>query len=171
MLKAIAIGNLGADAELKSSNGRDFITFRIAHSYNFTSTDGNLSSQVIWIDCISNNIEKVFPYLKKGTSVYVEGTLSLRVYSSKVDRCMKAGITLHVDNLQLIGGKVDLVPKEVINPDDGSIHMVTKKYMVTDMIGVIDPDKYGEMVDAKGNLYTLDTLGFIQPQSKPENDN
>ena len=31
MLKAQVIGNLGADAEVKSSNGKQFVSFRVAH--------------------------------------------------------------------------------------------------------------------------------------------
>ena len=41
MLKAFIIGNLGADAEVKNSNGRDFVTFRVAHSFNSTDSNGN----------------------------------------------------------------------------------------------------------------------------------
>ena len=165
MLKSILIGNLGADAEVKSANGREFVTFRVAHSWNFTSQDGTVNSGTIWVDCIGTNLKGVVEYLKKGTQVYVEGNVSLRVYSSKVDRCMKAGLTINVDTLQLIGSKPDAVPRQVINPDDGTIHAVTRKYMVTDMNGAVAPDTYKEMVDEHGNLYSLDTLGFIQPQS------
>lgn len=165
MLKSILIGNLGADAEVRSANGREFVSFRVAHSWNFTAQDGTVNSGTIWVDCISSNLKDVVEYLKKGTQVFVEGNVSLRVYSSKVDRCMKAGLTINVETLQLIGSKPDLVPKQVINPDDGSVHAVTRKYMVTDMHGVVAPDAYKDMVDEHGNLYSLDTLGFIQPQS------
>lgn len=165
MLKSILIGNLGADAEVRSANGREFVSFRVAHSWNFTAQDGTVNSGTIWVDCIGSNLKGVIDYLKKGTQVYVEGNVSLRVYSSKVDRCMKAGLTINVETLQLIGSKPDLVPKQVINPDDGSVHAVTRKYLVTDMHGVVAPDAYKDMVDEHGNLYSLDTLGFIQPQS------
>lgn len=165
MLKSILIGNLGADAEVKSANGREFVTFRVAHSWNFTATDGTVNSGTIWVDCIGSNLKGVVEHLKKGTQVYVEGNVSLRVYSSKVDRCMKAGLTINVDTLQLIGSKPDLVPKIVFDPVDGSMHGVSKKYMVTDMSGVVEPDKYKDMVDEHGKFFTLDCLGFIQPQT------
>lgn len=165
MLKSILIGNLGADAEVRSANGREFVSFRVAHSWNFTAQDGTTNSGTIWVDCIGSNLKGVVEYLKKGTQVYVEGNVSLRVYSSKVDRCMKAGLTINVETLQLIGSKPDLVPKQVINPDDGSIHLVSRKYIITDMIGNVEPNQYKDMVDEHGNLFSLDTLGFIQPQS------
>lgn len=163
MLKGIIIGNLGADAEVKSSNGKDFVTFRVAHSYDFTTTDGNKSSEVVWVDCLMSPNERLLPHLKRGTQVFIQGNISLRVYSSKADRCMKAGISIHVESIQLIGTKADIVPKEVISLEDGSIHETTRKYMVTDMIGVVEPDQYKTMVDAKGNKYFIDTLGFIAP--------
>lgn len=169
MLKATLIGNLGADAEVRSANGRDFVSFRVAHSWNFTSSDGTINSGTIWVDCIGNNLQNVVSHLKRGTQVFVEGNVSLRVYSSKQDRCMKAGLTIHVESLQLIGGKVDLVPKQVINPADGTIHEVVKRYLVPSMNGIVEPDKYMEMIDENGKAYTLDTLGFIQPQSTPNN--
>lgn len=171
MLKSILIGNLGADAEVKSANGREFVTFRVAHSWNFTANDGTVNSGTIWVDCIGSNLKGVIEHLKKGTQVYVEGNVSLRVYSSKVDRCMKAGLTINVETLQLIGSKPDLVPKTVIDPVDGTIHNVSRKYIVTDMSGVVEPDKYKDMIDEHGKLFTLDCLGFIQPQStKPEQE-
>lgn len=163
MLKAQIIGNLGADAEVKVSNGRDFVTFRVAHSFTSTSSEGVSSSQVVWVDCIANRIDSLLPHLKRGTQVFVEGNVSLRVYSSKQDRCLKAGMTIHVDNIQLIGAKPDLVPKELINPDDGSIHEVSKKYIITDMNGLVAPNEYKTMVDSKGVEYTMNTLGFVQP--------
>lgn len=168
MFKAIVIGNLGADAEVKQSNGREFVTFRVAHTNEFTNQDGTKVSDTIWVDCIMGSVTGVTEYLKKGTQVYLEGNMSLRVYSSAKDRCMKAGVTIHVSNIQLIGGKAELVPREVIDPEDGSLHNVKKVYLVTDMNGVVEPDKYKEMVDSKGNSYSLDTLGFIQPYSQPK---
>lgn len=165
MLKANLIGNLGADAEVKSANGREFVTFRVAHSWNFTASDGTNNSGIIWVDCIGTNLKGVIDYLKKGTQVYVDGSISLRVYSSKQDKCMKAGLTIHVENVQLIGGKVDLVPKQVIDPVDGSIHETIKRYIITDMAGLVKPDEYKNMVDEKGHKYVLNCLGYIMPYS------
>ena len=44
MLKASLIGNLGADAQVKSANGREFVTFRVAHSYNLAGSDVTVNS-------------------------------------------------------------------------------------------------------------------------------
>ena len=169
MLKSILIGNLGADAEVKVANGREFVTFRVAHSWNFTSNDGTVNSGTIWVDCIGSHLKGVIEHLKKGTQVYVEGSVSLRVYSSKVDRCMKAGLTINVESLQLIGGKPDIVPKQLINPADGTIHEVTKQYVVTDLIGSVNEGQRAELIDNSQNVYVLDVNGVVCPDTKSNN--
>lgn len=165
MLKANLIGNLGADAQVKTANGREFVTFRVAHSWNFTAQDGTTNSGTIWVDCIGNNLKGVVEYLKKGTQVYVEGEVSLRVYSSKQDRCMKAGLTIHVQSLQLIGGKTEDVPREVINPDTGDLFGVEKYYYVVggDTLQMTGDTK--RMVDERGKEYVMDKDGYIRPLS------
>ena len=165
MLKANLIGNLGADAQVKTANGREFVTFRVAHSWNFTAQDGTVNSGTIWVDCIGNNLKGVVEYLKKGTQVYVEGEISLRVYSSKQDRCMKAGLTIHVQSVQLIGGKTEDVPREVINPDTGDVFGVEKLYQVEDWNSIQMTENYKRMVDERGRDYIMDKDGFIKPLS------
>lgn len=163
MLKSVLIGNLGADAEVRSANGREFVSFRVAHSWNFTAQDGTINSGTIWVDCIGSNLKGVVEYLKKGTQVYVEGNVSLRVYSSKVDRCMKAGLTINVETLQLIGGKTDEVPREVINPDNGEVYGVEKLYSVVDWNTVQMTQEPKRFVDARGKEYYMDKYGMIAP--------
>lgn len=164
MLKSIVIGNLGADAEVKNLNGRECVTFRVAHSVNFTASDGTERNETIWVDCIGTNLKNVVEHLKKGQQVYVEGNSSLRVYSSKQDRCMKAGITVHVESLQLIGGKSDLVPRQLIDISTGDLHNVSKIYQVADMIGKVQLGTVMELQDVKGNGYLLDNLGYVLPK-------
>lgn len=161
MLKAQVIGNLGADAEVKSSNGKQFVSFRVAHSFNFTSNSGEQRRELVWVDVTATNIDKLQPYLKKGVSVYLEGNISLRVYSSKVDRCMKAGISVHADTIQLLGGSVDAVPKSLVNAADGTVYDVTKRYKIQELAGKIDPGKELELTDNKGNLFMVDCLGEV----------
>ena len=92
MFKSIVIGNLGADAQVKESNGSKFVTFRVAHTESYTDQAGQKHESTTWIDCIMSNAEsKVVPYLKKGTKVYVSGNCSLRVFSSAKYRQMMAG--------------------------------------------------------------------------------
>ena len=102
MLKVELIGNLGADVEVKESNGSKFATFRIADTSLYKTQSGEDKEVTNWIDCSYNNVEsKVLPYLKAGVKVFVRGNASLRVYSSKKDRCMKAGLQVSVQEIEL----------------------------------------------------------------------
>lgn len=109
MIKMLFIGTLGADAEFKHSdtatNGGKFVTFRAAHNDTWTDAAGMRHENVTWVDFIMNDHPKVAQYLKKGTMVYVEGRSSLRVYSSPKDRCMKAGMTIQVQRIELLSAK------------------------------------------------------------------
>lgn len=127
MLHSILIGHLGADAEAKSVNGKDFITFRIANSEKWTDQAGQVHEQTTWVDCIMNGKPNVFDFLKKGQLVYVSGSVSLRVYSSAKDKCMKAGMTINVRQVELLGGKSDDVPSLLFTEDD-SQQIIVGKY-------------------------------------------
>ena len=96
MLQSIVIGNVGADAQVKNKDGREFTTFRVAHNEQWTGQDGVQHSTTIWVDCIMNGHPKVTEFLKAGTQVVCIGRATLRVYSSEKDRCMKARLTKYL---------------------------------------------------------------------------
>lgn len=181
MLRLQAIGNLGADAELRRQDGREFITFKVADTRKWHDAAGQEHTETQWISCTMNGAQNaLLPYLKKGTKVYVDGSPSTRVYSSTMDRAMKAGLNLAVFNLELVGGSSDEVPRRVALPD-GQIIDVNKVYFIDPAIAKnIGPC---DVFDQSGhrNFY-LDNKGFIwlrqpqsqqpqeQEQSKPEED-
>lgn len=155
MLKVTFIGQLGADAEKKIANNGKFTTFRAAHNEVFKDDAGNEHTTTIWVDCTLNDHPAVADYLKAGTSVYVEGYPSLRVYSSPKDRCMKAGMTIRVQKIELLGGKVDAVPRQLID-SNGVIHQVVKYFNVQDV-------KKAQLMDKRGNVYDVDNKGWVTP--------
>lgn len=151
MLQVTLIGNLGATAEVKVADGREFVTFRVAHNEAYTDTAGNKVEKSMWIDCTmncTNGRPAVLPYLQPGTLVCVQGSMSTRVYSSQKDRCMKAGVTIHVQRVELLGGASDPVPRRLYD-DNGVMHDVTKYYFVADI-------KKGTLMDAKGTQFNVD---------------
>lgn len=103
MLQTTIIGFIGADAETKVHNGKEFTTFRVSHSDKWKSEDGITHEQTTWVDCVMNGKPSVLPYLKKGTQVLCQGSTSLRVYSSPKDKCMKAGLSINVRICELVG--------------------------------------------------------------------
>lgn len=155
MLKVTFIGQLGADAEKKIANNGKFTTFRAAHNEVFKDDAGQEHTTTIWVDCTLNDHPAVADYLKAGTSVYVEGYPSLRVYSSPKDRCMKAGMTIRVQKIELLGGKVDAVPRQLID-SNGVIHQVVKYFNVPDV-------KKAQLMDKRGNVYDVDNMGWATP--------
>ena len=105
MIKIEVIGHLGANVEIKSADGKQFATCRIAHTGKFTDAQGVVHSTTQWVDVIINAQSKVLPYLVTGTQVFVRGDANLRVYSSAKDKCMKAGITIRANEIQLLSSK------------------------------------------------------------------
>ena len=169
MLKVELIGNLGADAEVKEANGSKFVTFRVADSQRYKRQSGEDVDVTNWIDVTMSNPEsKVIPYLKAGVKVFVRGNGSLRVYSSKKDRCMKAGLQVNALEVELCGGNNDAVARQVIDPEDGSIHDVTKHYWCTIPTKGMKKDDVKEIVDARGNAYLMDCHGFVHPAQQAD---
>lgn len=164
MLKVELIGNLGADVEFKEANGSQFATFRVADTSKYKTNDGEERTVTNWIDCTINNVEsKVLPFLKAGVKVFVRGNASLRVYSSKKDRCMKAGLQVSVNEVELCGGNSDAVARQVIDPADGTIHDVAKYYWCDISTKGMKKDDVKELIDARGNRYQMNNIGFVAP--------
>lgn len=164
MLKVELIGNLGADVEVKESNGSKFATFRIADTSRYKTQSGEDKEVTNWIDCSYNNVEsKVLPYLKAGVKVFVRGNASLRVYSSKKDRCMKAGLQVSVQEIELCGGNNDTVPRQIIDPENGAIFDTAKYYWCNAPTKGMKKDDLKLMVDTRGNQYAMNSQGFVAP--------
>lgn len=171
MLKVELIGNLGADVEIKSANGAQFATFRVADTTKYKSKEGEDKEITNWIDCTLNNVEsKVLPYLKAGVKVFVRGNANLRVYSSKKDRCMKAGLQVSVTEIELCGGNNDAVAREVIDPENGAIFRTQKYYWCDCPTKGMKKDDVKHLIDQRGNDYLMNAQGFVAPTSVNEGD-
>ena len=154
MLQTTVIGNVGADAQVQNRDGQEFVTFRVAHNDTWTDQAGQQHSNTIWVDCIMNGHPKVADFIKAGTQVVCIGRTSLRVYSSAKDRCMKAGLTVKVESVQLLGGVTDEVPRRLYDPA-GVQHDVTKYYL-TDV-------KSETLVNVRGDRFVVDQNGWVTP--------
>lgn len=164
MNQSIIIGNLGADAEVVENNGQKFITLSIADSRKYKKQDGSEVTQTNWVDAIINNPDHpILPFLKQGVKVCVIGNASLRIYSSKKDRMMKAGLTVHVNTIELCGGSSELVPRQLIDPYNGRIFEVMKYYWVNRDNNSMEKDENYTLVDTKGKQYLMSKGGFVSP--------
>lgn len=152
MFFSTVIGNIGADAQVHNKDGRDFITFRVAHNEFWTDQAGSQHSTTIWVDCIMNGKPKVTEFLKAGTQVAVVGTTTLRTYSSEKQRTIVAGATIRVDSVQLLGGSSDEVPHRLYD-DYGAMHDVHKAYY---------SDVYAcRLQSQRGDRFNVDANGWI----------
>jgi single-strand DNA-binding protein len=104
--KAILIGNLGKDPEIRTiDSGRKVATFSLATTESYKDKNGERVDQTEWHNIvfwgpIADVIEK---YLKKGSQIYVEGKIRTRSYEDKEG--VKKYITEIVgDKMTMLGG-------------------------------------------------------------------
>lgn len=168
MLQVTCIGHLGANAECKSSNGKEFVTFRIANTDRWTDQAGQVHEETVWVDCIINGKPKVLEFLKKGQLVYVTGSVSLRVYSSAKDKCMKAGLTVNVLRIELLGGKSDDVPSVLFKEGDTREINVGKFFYAP---GAALPDGQEgttTLLSRSGERFVADKDGWVSREIAPQ---
>ena len=104
MIKLQVIGNLGGDCAQREVNGKTVINFNVAHSEKFKDSTGNLKEKTVWVKCAYwTDRTAVAQYLKKGKTVFVEGSPEAESYTNKEGQ-PAANLKLTVFNLQLLGG-------------------------------------------------------------------
>ena len=93
MLKADIIGNLGANAQAKQINGKDYVSFDIAHTEKDTT---------VWVSALwRGNGGNLLQYLTKGTSVFVRGNLSAGTYTTRSGE-VRVSLSVMVSEINLI---------------------------------------------------------------------
>lgn len=164
MLKGEIIGNLGADAEVKEVNGTKFVAMRVAHTDKWTDENGQEHKTTLWVDVTMNNTEsKVLPFLRAGVKVFVRGNLSTRLYSSPKEKKMVAGLKINATEVELCGGSVDDVPRQLVVPETGALLDVTKNYWCNADTSKLKKDETYMLFDTKGRQYMVNKAGFVAP--------
>lgn len=105
----------------------------------------------------------VFDYLKRGTQVYVSGSAKLRVYSSAKDRCMKAGCTIQVRSVELLGGKSEDIPRVLYDANTGAQVDISKYYNAPSLVRGEDQPEFVPLVSRSQERFIADRNGWIQP--------
>lgn len=169
MLTVQVIGRVGADAEIKESNGNKFASFRVAHSERRTDRTGAFIENTTWVDCVISADSGVVQYIKKGSLIYVTGNISLRVYSSKKDRCMKAGLQVFVKSIELLGNNSDAFPKTLYG-NNGSVayNVLTYHAIPQELVSSV---QNGILYDLRGRAYKIEPAGWINSFDTQEVDN
>lgn len=115
-LKVIAVGNLGADPELRyTPEGQAVTNFPMAVNRNWTGRDGEPRTKTTWlrVSIWGKQAEACNQYLGKGRQVLVEGELQAdqetggpRVWTRQ-DGSPGANYELRAFQVQFLGGRND----------------------------------------------------------------
>lgn len=84
--KAILIGNLGKDPELRhTASGKAVATFPVATNRSWTGADGTPNEETEWHNIVAWDrlAEICQQYLQKGRKVYIEGRIQTRSWDDK----------------------------------------------------------------------------------------
>jgi single-strand DNA-binding protein len=106
--KVIIVGNLGRDPETKYLPSGDAVTnlaVATTDSWKDKAT-GEKREETEWhrISAFGKLAEIMAQYLKKGSQVYIEGSLKTRKYTDK-DGVEKYATEIRADTMQMLGGK------------------------------------------------------------------
>ena len=108
--RAILIGNLGRDPETRYlANGECVVNFSIATSESYKKKDtGEKVENTEWhrIVMFRKLAEIAAEYLKKGTSVYIEGKIQTKKWQDKEGKD-RYTTEIIADKMTMLGGKQD----------------------------------------------------------------
>jgi single-strand DNA-binding protein len=111
MNKAILIGNVGGDPEIRTvGTGGRVATFSLATGRQWTDQSGNKQEKTEWHRCVvwnsargSGLADVVEKYVKKGEKIYVEGEIEYRQWQDKEGQT-RYTTEIKVKELMLLGG-------------------------------------------------------------------
>lgn len=104
--KVIAMGMLGADAEIRhTQGGQAVMNFRLAATETYYDKDKQKQQRTEWISCVlwGSRAESLAQYLVKGTQVLIEGKLQTQSYDKDGEKRYRTQVV--VNELCFAGGK------------------------------------------------------------------
>lgn len=105
--KVILVGNLGADPESRYlPSGEAVVNLRLATTDTWKDKDGNKQEATEWhrVSFFGRQAEVCGQYLKKGSQIYVEGSIRTRKYTDK-DGQEKYATEIRGDRMQMLGSR------------------------------------------------------------------
>lgn len=119
--RVILVGNLGRDPEMRYMPSGDAVaTFSIATTETWKDKSGQRQEQTEWhrISMFGKQAEVAGQYLKKGSSVYIEGRLQTRKWTDKEGQ-ERQTTEIRADRMQMLGGRSGGNAFEVMDDDAG----------------------------------------------------
>ena len=104
--KAILVGNLGRDAEIRfTAGGTPVATVSLATTETFTDREGQKKEDTQWHRIViwGKTAESLHEYLTKGKQIYVEGRIQTREWDAK-DGTKQKTTEIRADKIVLLGG-------------------------------------------------------------------
>lgn len=121
--KVILVGNLGANPDVKTfDNGSMIANVSIATSEKWTDKQtGEQRENTEWHKVVFNDrlAQIVSQYLRKGSSVYVEGSLRTRKWTDN-NGVERYSTEIRAISMQMLGGKQDSQPQNGYQHGQGS---------------------------------------------------
>lgn len=120
--KVILVGNLGRDPELRyMPDGGAVCNLSIATTDTWKDKSGDKQERTEWhsLTTFGKQAEVASQYLKKGSSVYIEGRLQTQKWMDKTTQEEKQRTQVVVDRMQFLGGRPNGEPASAV-PQTGS---------------------------------------------------
>ena len=121
--KVILVGRLGADPQLRyTPSGRANASFNLATNAVWKDQEGNQQERTDWhrITAWGKLAEIMGEYLKKGSSVYIEGSLRTRSYEDA--NGVKKYITeVNASEMVMLGKKSEGVSPDESQPEEPDV--------------------------------------------------
>lgn len=105
MNKIVIIGNLGRDPEMKyTPDGQAVTSFSVGSNRRWKTSSGESREETDWfnVSAWGKSAESCNTYLAKGSQVYVEGRLKVRMYSDRSGE-QKISLDVSADQVQFLG--------------------------------------------------------------------
>lgn len=105
--KVILVGNLGADPEMRYlPSGEAVANLRVATTDQWKDKDGNKQEATEWhrVSFFGRQAEVCGQYLKKGSQIYVEGSIRTRKWQDKEGQD-RYTTEVRGDRMQMLGGR------------------------------------------------------------------
>ena len=114
--KVILVGSVGKDPESKvMPNGNAVVNFSLATSESWKDKSGQQQESVEWHRCVcfGKLAEIIAQYVKKGSKLYLEGSMKTRSWEK--DGVKQYATEIVINEMQMLDGK----PQESSQPSQG----------------------------------------------------
>jgi len=124
--KVIIVGNLGKDPESRSfPDGSPVCNISVACTEKYKDKSGEQKEVTEWVNVVffGKLADVATDYLKKGSSVYIEGKLKTEKYTDK-SGVEKYSTKVIASAMQMLGGKPSGDTKTAPSPSKGDLNAI-----------------------------------------------